>query len=170
MPPVRWECVNFSGQEGRQIVLPQDGIDIVDIKNTIIDSYDEGDIPRIPDMERGHAVERERFIRLDFIKSCRKTDPENRVPAGGVLLFRDQFVPIPFGQVCGEEDILLLNALFPEFHPHVIRKGTLAVNQQIGIASQVLRQAIRLQADQLGCQPDSRQFVCFFAHCLTSYR
>ena len=168
MPPVRWQWINFSGQAGRQIVLPQDGINIVDVIDAVVDCHDEGDIPRIPDMERGHTVQRKRFIRLRFIKSCRETDPENRVPAGRVLFLRDQLVPIPFGQVCGEKDVLLLNALVPEFHPHVIRKGTLAAIQHTGIARQVLRQIIRLQADQLGCQLDSRQFICFFGQGLTS--
>ena len=55
---------NFSGQKRREIVFPQDRVDVVDIADSVLKRNDKGRVAGYPPQKRSHPVQDQRLLRL----------------------------------------------------------------------------------------------------------
>ena len=86
------------------------------------DRRHEHDVAGKQSIERRHPIQDQCFLCLVQIELRRKADAEDDVSLDGVLFLGDELVPVVFGNVGGEEDVLLQYAFFSEFSPHVVRE------------------------------------------------
>ena len=93
-------------------------------------------------IEWRHTVQDQRFLGLVQIELRRKADAEDDVAPDGVLFLCDELVPIVFGNVGGEEDVLLQHAFFSEFGPHVVRERPRPGQQSLHVFSEEDRQLL----------------------------
>lgn len=112
------------GQERRQVVFSQNGINVMDVVDPIAEGNHECRVTPVPSVERGKPVEDQGFLRFIGTEPRCQADAQDGVPLQGVFLAGDQLVTGFVVQIGGDKDILLCNAFFPELHPHVICERT----------------------------------------------
>ena len=120
---------NFSGQKRREIVFPQDRVDVVDIADSVLKRNDKGRVAGYPPQKRSHPVQDQRLLRLVQPELCRQTEPQDHVALRRVLFLGDELVAIALGEVGGEKDLLLQDALLLKLCAHVRRPRPLAPDQ-----------------------------------------
>lgn len=119
----------FRRQEGRQLVLSQYGVHIVDVIDPVAERYDECTIPGNPCVQGGHAVEGQRLLHFLQLKLGRQADSQDNVTLQGMLLAGDKFVSVSLRQICSKEYILLQDALLSKCPSHVVCEWSLAKDQ-----------------------------------------
>ena len=101
----------------------------MDVIDAVAKGHDECGVARDLGVQWSHAVENQRLLRLIQSKLRRQAEPQDHVALRRVLLLLDQLVAVAFGEVSGEKDLLLQNALLLKLCAHVRRPRPLVPDQ-----------------------------------------
>ena len=102
--------------------MDQHVVDLMDVIDLMEDRRHEHDVAGQQPEERRHPIQDQRFLYLIQIELRREADAEDDVSLDRMLFLGDDLVAVVFGNVGGEENVLLQHPFVSEFGPHVLRE------------------------------------------------